>query len=789
MVIAPLDRKLLRDLRRLRGQGLAVALVVAAGVAVFVLTLGNLRSLEATQAAYYERYAFADVFARLTRAPNRLGQELSEIPGVAAVETRIGADVILDVPGMVEPARARVLSLPPHGDPALNRLVLRQGRLPDPDRPDEAVIAEAFAEAHGLEPGDGLSAILDGRLERLTIVGIALSPEFIYSIGPGQLVPDDRLYGIVWMGRPALEAAFDLDGAFNDVAIGLTRNASRAAVIDALDQVLAPYGGAGAHGRRDQISHAFIESEMDQLRSMGRTVPLIFLGVAAFLLNVVVGRIVDTEREQIGLLKAFGYTDWAVGRHYLKLVMALVLVGVSIGVGLGAWLGHAVTQLYAEFFRFPFLHWRPSPGVFAVAALVSVAAGALGTLGSVRRAVRLAPAVAMVPAPPMRYGRTILERLGLTRYLTEPSRMILRHLSRRPLRAGLTTLGIAMGGAIMVTSMAMRDATDHLIDVHFNQAQRQDATLIFSETLGSESIHGVGGLPGVLRAEGFRAAAADIAHGGTTRQVAITALDPDSDLYRLLDADLAPVAAPLDGVALSSKLAELLDVRPGDRVRVSIKEGRRAVADVTVQRVVEEYIGLSAYMAPDVLADLLGEGRTVSGAYLAIDPIERDALYASLKQTPVIAGVNLLTEAEASLRATMEENVTTMTVIFVGFAGVIAFGVVYNAARIGLSERGRELASLRVLGFTRAEVSWILLGELGLLTLAALPLGCAVGWGFSWLMMLGFDSELFRIPLVVDRSSYGWSVVVVVMAALVSGAVVRHRIDRLDLIAVLKTRE
>jgi putative ABC transport system permease protein len=367
--------------------------------------------------------------------------------------------------------------------------------------------------------------------------------------------------------------------------------------------------------------------------------------------------------------------------------------------------------------------------------------------------------------------------------------MILRHLSRRPLRAALTTLGIAMGGAIMVTSMAMRDATDFLIDVHFNQAQRQDATLMFTETLGSEALNVVARLPGVMRVEGFRAVAADISHGGVTRQVAITSLPSDGDLYQLLDADLAPVSAPIEGLALSSKLAELLGVVPGDRVRVSIKEGRRPDTAVTVRGVVEEYIGLSAYMRPEALADLLYEGRTVSGAYLAIDPLAKDALYAEVKRTPVIAGVNLLTEAEEALRETMAENVAIMTVIFVGFAGVIAFGVVYNAARIGLSERGRELASLRVLGFTRGEVSWILLGELGVLTLAALPLGCVIGWGFAWLMMLGFDSELFRIPLVVDRSSYGWSIIVVGLAAIVSGAVVRRRIDRLDLIAVLKTRE
>jgi putative ABC transport system permease protein len=784
-----LDRKLYRDLRRIWLQALAIALVIGCGVAMYVMSLGTLRSLDETRTAYYERYRFGQVFASVTRAPERLARRIAAIPGVARSETRIVAAVTLDIDGMAEPARGLLISVPERHAPDLNGLHLRIGRTIEPGRTGEVVLNEAFSEAHRLLPGDHFHAVINGRKRRLNVVGVALSPEYIYSLGPGAMMPDDKRFGVMWVGRETLAAAYDLEDSFNDVSLTLMRGGPEPQVIAELDRLLEPYGSVGAFGRKDQTSHWYISNELVQLESMGTVAPLIFLGVAAFLLNIVASRLIATEREQIGLLKAFGYSRRAVGWHYAKLMLTIVTAGVVLGFAGGAWLGRGLTELYADFFRFPFLYFRIDPETFAVAAMISYAAGLLGTLGAVRRAAMLPPAVAMQPAPPPVYRKTLMERLGFDRFLAQATRMIIRHLMRRPVRAGLTTLGIAMSAAILISSMFMLDSIEVIIDVQFNRIHRQDVTVSLVEAKRARILHDFEKLPGVMRVEPVRAVAVRLRSGHVSRRTALIGLAPAGDLGRLLDRDLRPVSMPPTGLVLSEKLADVLGVGRGDMLRVEAMEGRRPAGEIAVAAVVQEFIGTSAYMDMAALNRFMGEPRMVSLAYLQTDSRFEEKLYEKLKDAPAVAGVTIETAAVESFRETLAESMLLMTTFNILFAGLIAFGVVYNSARISLSERGRELASLRVLGFTRAEVSWILLGEFALLTLVALAPGFLIGYGLAWSMSLSFETELFRIPLAVSRGTYGFAALVVIASATVTGLIVRRRIDHLDLVAVLKTRE
>jgi putative ABC transport system permease protein len=784
-----LDRKLIRDLRHIWLQALAIALVIGCGVAMYVMSLGTIRSLDETRSAYYERYRFADIFAEVKRAPERLVREIASIPGVARVETRIVAMVTLDVAGMAEPARGLLISVPERHPAELNGLHLRMGRGIRPGHLGAVVLNEAFANAHFLRPGDFLHAVINGRKRQLDVVGLALSPEYIYSLGPGAMVPDDRRFGVMWVGREMLAAAYDLEDSFNSVSLTKMHGASEPAIIAALDRILEPYGSVGAYGRKDQTSHWYISNEMVQLESMARVAPAIFLAVAAFLLHIVISRLIATEREQIGLLKAFGYSGMAVGWHYTKFVLAIVGIGILLGFIGGAWLGRGLTEIYAEFFRFPFLYYRIEFSTFVVSALISVVVALVGTLGAVRRAAQLPPAVAMQPAPPPVYRRTWPERLGLTRRFSQATRMVLRNVLRRPIRSGLTTLGMAMSVATLVSSMFMLDSIEMMIDVQFNRINRQDITVSLVEARSADIVREFESMAGVLRAEPVRAVPVRIRHRHFSRRTALIGMAPGSDLGRLLDRELRTVSMPPKGLVLSAKLAEVLEVGRGDRVIVEAMEGRRRTAEIPVTAVVEEYLGTSAYMGLAELNLFMGDQPMVSLAYLQTDPLREVELYRKLKDSPAVAGVTVEKAAVESFRETVAENMLVMTSFNIMFAGLIAFGVVYNSARISLSERGRELASLRVLGFTRAEVSWILLGEFALLTVAALIPGFVIGYGLSWLMATGLSTELFRIPLVIERSTYGFSAVVVLSSAILTGLVVRRSIDSLDLVAVLKTRE
>jgi putative ABC transport system permease protein len=787
--MSALDRKLLRDLWQMRGQALAICLVMACGVATFVMSLGLLGSLQYAQETYYDRYRFAHVFGHLKRAPLGLRARLAEVPGVAQVQTRIVADVSLDLPRLPEPAVGRLISLPEYGEPIMNRLYLRRGRWLEPGRNQETLVSETFAEAHGLEPGDHLVAIINGRRQALRIVGIVLSPEYVYQIRPGDVLPDAKRFGVLWMNEPHLAAAFDLKGAFNDLALELMPGASPEEVIRQVDRLAAPYGGLGAFGRADQISNEFVESKIRQLRGMVVVAPIIFLAVAAFLLNIVLSRLISTQREQIAALKAFGYSSLAVGVHYLKMVLVLVLIGGALGTAAGARMGAGITAIYTRFFHFPELRYVLDPAVIAAGLLLSGGAAIAGTLGAVRRAMRLPPAQAMRPEPPATFRPTVVERLGVQQLFSPAARMILRQLERQPIKALLSTLGIALAVAILVVGFFLGDSLRYAIDSQFHFAQRQDLTVLFTEPAATRAIHDLAHLPGVRHCEPFRSVSVRLRFGPRARRVAIQGVEPQALLNPVVDIYRHAVPLPPDGVVLSRKLAELLGAGVGDTLTVEVLEGARPVRQIEVANLVEDFIGTTAYMSRAGLNRLMREGRVVTGAYLAVDPARLDVLYHTIKQAPRVAGVVVKQAALASFQETIADNLLLMRTVNALFACIIATGVVYNTARIALAERSRELATLRVIGFTRAEVSRILLGELAVLTAAAIPAGLVLGHGLAFLAAWGNETELFRIPFIIEPATYGIAALVTVAAAVASGLIVRRRIDQLDLVAVLKTKE
>lgn len=784
-----IDRKLWRDLWGMRAQALAIALVIVSGVAVFVMSLSTLDSLYQTRETYYRSHHFADVFGTLKRAPLSLARRIQEVPGVDRVQTRVVAYVNIDVAGFAEPVSAHLISLPETGPGLLNRVFLRAGRLPEPGSDDEVLVSEELAAAHGLAPGDRLRATINGRSEQLAIVGLALSPEYIYQIAPGAMFPDYARYGVLWMARKPLATAYDMDGAFNDVALTLARGANGDDVIDRLDELLKPYGGTGAFARKDQLSHRFLTEELKQQETIATVFPLIFLGVAAFLLNVVVSRLISLEREQIAGLKAFGYSDLAVGLHYAKLVLLIVLLGVVGGIGLGVLLGKGMSNIYREFYSLPYMIYVLRPGVIAAAALISIAVALLGTLHAVRTAARLPPAQAMRPEPPPVYRATVVERLGLQRWFSQPTRMVLRHIERRPLKSLLTTLGIAMACGIMMIGGFQKGAIDYMVGVQFGMSQRGDLTAAYTEPTSARSLYSLRSLQGVVHAEGFRSVPARLRFGHRSYRTALEGIEPDGSLMRLLDTGLEAIELPPEGVVLTDYLADLLHIRPGDALTVEVLEGQRRTLQVPVVATAEQYLGVSAYMQRSALNRLLREGDAVSGAYLAVDKRYRKGVYAELKEMPRIAGVVEHASAIRAFYDTLAQSVLFFTFIATLLGATIAFGVVYNSMRIALSERNRELASLRVLGFERGEVAYILLGELALLTLAAIPLGLLIGYGLCAFLAFRFDTDLYRIPLVLHRDVYALAALVVILSAGVSGLMIWSNLGRLDMVAVLKSKE
>jgi putative ABC transport system permease protein len=784
-----LGHKLLRDLSALRGQVAAIAVVIAAGVMTLIIAVTSLDAIRYSQQAFYRDYHFADVFAELKRAPERLTSRIAAIDGVDRVHTRVVAPVRLDVSGYDDPISGQLISIPNGDQPPINRLHLREGGLPAPGRADAAAISEPFAEAHGLRSGDRLQAIINGRLETLTISGIVLSPEYIYQLGPADLIPDYERFGVLWMNRLALGRAFDMDGAFNSVTLTLQPGVEPAPVIAGLDRLLDDYGGLGGYARDEQVSHRILSQEIDQLGVMAIILPGIFLSVSAFLLSVLMGRIVRTQRQQVAVLKAFGYSSAELVRHYALLTALIVFVGVALGVLLGTWAADWVAGLYMAYFRFPETRFEVQGQIIALGAGVSGAAAMLGTWRAVREAALLAPAEAMRPPAPGVFRQGWMDRSALRRWLDQPTRIILRNLGRHRLKASLSILGTSLSVALLLVGSYQFNAIDQLIDTQYRKVLKMGAIVHLNEVTSERAAAELHHYPGVRQVEPFRTVPVRLVHGVHDYRTVIEGMARRPVLRGLIDRAGNPLELPGEGLVLTDYLAEHLDAQPGDLIEVEFKAGHRLTVGVPLAGVVAEPLGVGAYMARPALNRLMREGPAVSGFWLAFDHGHEQALYRQLRDVPRVAGIGMIRQAETDIRSYIEDTALGMMSVMLLLAASIAFAVVYNTARIAYAERERELATLRVLGFRRGEVAWILIGELAIITLAAIPVGWALGTGLAWILTEAIAMDLFRIPFVVTRQAYAFSAAGVLLAAVLSAVLIAPRLLRLDMVTALKSVE
>ena len=783
-----LDLKLLRELRRHWVQVTSIALVMGCGTMTIMGLRSTLTSIRAARDAYFEEYRFADVFVRLERTPAAIAPRVDDIHGVAAVETRIVKDVKLDVPRLSEPAIGHVVSIPETPRPMLNSLQVRKGRWIAPGREDEVLVSERFAELNHLGPGDSLAAVINGRWQRLHVVGVAISPEFVVEFASGGFFVDNRRYGILWASARTLETAFNMEGAFNDVVVRLTPDASQQAVIADLDRLLEPWGSAGAHGREDQPAARALDDEFTQLRTNATIFPMFFLVVAAYLLNVVLSRLVASQRDEIAALKAFGYTDWEIGSHYLGFGIAAVALGAALGIPLGIWMGVKFTALYKDYFRFPSLPSITDWNAAFIAVGVSGGFALLGALSGVRRVMALPPAEALRPESPAKFRRLLIEHLGLGRFASSSVRMVLRNLERRPIRTGATVIGVALAVALLASGRFPYDAFDRLLEVEFHLAQRYDAIATFVDERPASAARELRHIDGVLSAFAFRSTAVRITRGAVSRTTSITGLEPGDELYHLVDYDGHEYRPPERGCVMALGLARILGISAGDTIRVELLE-RGVTRPVVVVGLFDPMLGQDIYMSRAALNVLIREQDAANGAHLSIAPGREADVFEALKDFPAVAGAVSRSATIDNIDEQIRQSMTFVLTLIITSGSVIAMGVVYNSARIALSERGRELASLRVLGFTVNEVAGMLLGEQAAIMVLALPAGVGIGALFSYALTRGFKTERFHFPYVLALHSQVFAMGVVVAAAALASLVVRRRIGRLDMVSALRTRE
>jgi putative ABC transport system permease protein len=788
-MIPHLDRKLLRDLKRLKGQAAAVSLVMGCGLAMLIMARSLIYSLESTRSAYYQTNHFGEVFGSLKRAPNYLVDRLRDIPGVATAQTDLAVPVTLDLPGIAEPCSGLVRSLPDFGEPELNRLFLRRGRWLDPGSRGAVLVGEAFAKANALNPGDTLTMLLNGRRQSFRIAGIVLSPEYIFESRPGAALPDNRTYGIFWLPYKEVATAWDLYGAFNHFSLTLAPGANERPAIAAVDRLLRPYGGLGAYGRRDHPSHIRVTDEIRVLTILAIGFPTVFLSVAAFMTNAVLTRLLALQREQIAILKAFGFTNKQIVVHYLKFAFVMVAAGLVLGLLGGVALGHKLVVMYELFFRFPDLRFHLDREAVALALGVGLGAVTLGVIGAVRKAAKLPPAEAMRPEPPANFRPALIERTGVARLLSHSFRIAVRNLERRPMQAIFTIAGLSLATALLILPNTFKAGIHEVLDFQWDVVQRQDVNLSLVEPSSARIANELAQLPGVTSLEPSRFAAVRIHFQGRSRQIGLRSLLPGGMHSRAVDTTGREIVPPDNGVILSAKLASVLGAKIGDTLVLEALEGRRRILNVPLMATAEDFTGIAAYMDLHAINRFLGEGDVITGASIGLDMSRRAEFLAALKQIPRVSTVAIKETMRKAFRETTAQSMGLIQSVYLTFAVIVAFGVIYNNARISLAERARELATLRVVGMTQREVGAILVTELVILAVVAVPLGLLLGTGLTTVIVGSVNTETIRLPLVFTSYTYSFAVITVTVASTLSALIVLRKLKQLDLIATLKAPE
>lgn len=787
-------KKLWRDLYARKGSFLSLVMILTIGLGIYVGMGSVWYDLDGARARYYRQQRLADFWIDMKRMPEGQLYRAATVPNVQAVRGRVHVGALLDVDGPDELFSGTVISMPAQRRPVLNDVLLRSGMWFSSPDAEEAILNDSFAEANGIQTGDRIKVLLMDQEHEVLVVGTAMSPEFVYLLPPGgALAPDPARFGVVYMPERFLQDAADLRGAYNEI-IGRVHNDDKTEVDNALALIgdrLDAYGVVNSTPKEHQASYRFLADELRGLRVMAFLVPGLFITVAAMILNVLLSRVIAQQRVIVGTLRALGYTRGQIMTHFVGFGLSVGVLGGLFGLALGQWMQGGMVRLYKQFFALPNLEQHFYPGVNISAWLAVLVFALLGTMLAVRKAARLEPAEAMRPPPPEKGGRMPLEHIGfIWQLLSFRWKMISRAIYRNPLRSTAGILATAISTALICSTIAMQDSIDFMMEFQFREVAHQDVTISFRDPEGFRALREVQDFPGVSSVEPQLGIACDFQHGPHRRRSGITALPQNPRLYTPLDSNKNSIPIPDRGIILSEALAKILHAEVGSVLNVRPLIGERKQVEAPVVAVVPTYMGLDAYAGIDYISGLIGEDlvvNTVQTRFYGGAP--RQPFNREVRQLRTVIGTDDRERAFRQLDETFGETNQIMVSITILFAGLIAFGSVFNAALVSLSEREREVGTFRVLGYTPLQITAIFAGETFVLNVIGIGLGMVFGIGLVHLFSLAYSSELFRLPVVLDPSAFLVSGLLMISFTSFSQLIVYRMIRRFPWLTVLKVKE
>ncbi len=789
-----LTRKLRRDIAGNAGVLLTVLAIIAVGTGSFIGLGSAHRILETSRRTYYHAYRFADFWVDVKKAPLSAVESIAKLPGIAEIQSRVIFDVILDVPGVIQPITGRLISTPTRGfNKTINGIHLIRGSGFSDDRDTEIILGEAFAKAHHLNPGDRIGLILNRKRESFTIVGTAISPEYVYMVrGSGDFAPDPEHFGILYVKENYAREVLDFKDACNQIVGQLVPGRERDVdvLLNRIDRMLEPYGVLATTPRERQASHRFLSDEIHGLEISAVIMPSIFLVVAALVLNIVMSRLADRQRTIIGTLKALGYSDRQVLTHYLSFGVAVGLAGGLAGIGLGILLATTMIEVYKIFFQFPTFVYQFNTSLMFLGIAFSLFFAVAGSAKGVWGVLKLHPAEAMRPRPPESGGAVFLERFpGLWRRLGFRTHIALRSLARNHGRTATSIISSALSSAIVLMTLCMRDSMFFLSDYQFDHVAHSDVDIGMRDEGSLAALWEAKQLPGVDDAEPVLGVVCDMRHGRQSRRVAITGLWPGHRLTTPMRLDLKPIDIPPAGLVLSKKLAEVLQVGAGEHLELTPVRGRRETVKAPIISIVDSYLGMECYADTRYLSRIVGESVAVNSVQLAVNPRKLNDLYRTIKELPNAQGIGVRQTTRQNLRNTFIKTMTFSLTLMIFFSGVIAFGSAVNASLTELADRRRDVSTFRVLGYRPYQIAGIFFRQNAVVFAAALLLAFPIGYSMIVLIASNYNTELFRMPVILWPHTVLLAAAIALVFVLVAQYVVYQQIRKLDWLEGIKVKE
>ncbi len=793
-MVKVLDRKLLRELWHQKGLIVAITMLVSVGIMCFIFMRSAHHNLKLAQAKYNAQCRMADFWINIKKAPVAELNELLSIPGISELRPRIQFLCTVDLPQARDPINGLVLSMPDQRQPVINDVVLKRGGYFTEQRRDEVLVNNAFARKHGIIPGDVIHLILNNRRQELHVVGTAISSEFIYLVGPGAISPDPEHFGVFYLKQSFAEEVFGFDGAANQV-LGLLTPEMRAhpdELLRTAERKLKPFGVFSVTPLRDQPSHRFLTDEIRGIGTFAGLMPIIFLAVAALVLNVLLMRLIDQQRVVIGTLKGLGYSNAELFWHFTKFSGIIGLVGGFVGWGLGYYMGGVMTARYQMMFEFPELKSNVYPDLYLVGLAIGMSCSLIGSIRGARQALSLQPAEAMRSKPPSKGGRIWLERIpALWSRLSSGWRMVLRNMIRHRARTIVGVFAAAMGAGVLSCGLLLQASMNYLIDFQFSKIDCSEIDLSFKDERSIDSVADALRLPGVEHAEPVLDVACEFFNGPYRRKGVIRGLLPNARLTVPRDVTEERIPIPQVGVTMTRKLAELLHLKPGDMLEFEPVKGLRERCRVPIVTLADSYMGLTVYADINYLSKLIDEDLAVTGVQMKVDdrPESMQELVKSMKRLPVVQTYISRKSTISNLNATLVEMQNFFINVMTFFAGVIFFASLLNMSLISLAERRREVATFLVQGYSHWQVGLNFLRETLLTAGIGTVLGFPLGYLLCWWLTKNYDTEMFRFPLrtspVVWITTSLWGL----GFALASHAVVHREIVTMDWRDALSVKE